>query len=706
MRKIVVFNNRVARVTLEGDVEQTRDGEYAARGIVKVVVSAKQMSKERFLHAFYESLFAANESYEAALEEFGPGFVDDDMLPDLGKAAIRLHSKTLCEWRDPTFTIDQYDDFYNDAGTTCEKDSADAARMCLATGAGSLEYTLNMAQVAEMVEAPLLAGRLQWRPSIDICIGVFLDFQKAQGEGTWFKTLNEGFTLCPASLPLQAIMLDAATRRYRLIAGPATGSARFVRAPSAIVRIEPDPVPAPAGCTSTLVTWPKTASPVDLLAIGTQGDMALGYEALGYAQRSYYRIEITGAPTPDKPFEITDESIDDFDVVALKLNEDGTMVPAKEATLAIVPPGEGDLWNATVIGEAYDRHVVLSVDQTRGPRAARNDSNEVLKAPDDYILRRVDALHVTLTVDNLVLTKTLLVGITLPRWFPLEGSKEETHLRTNYATVLQGLRDAIARYNREHGPPARFNVVAENGFDKLSAGDFLFRHNASDAIANRYYFTMPEQVESNGKCVNEWLTMLYGCPQPESRPPPMTEAALVARIIELHKAKGDKLTPGDVFSLGLEETGGDIGGALLICHNTMRSLARDCGDSLRTGVNALDKEKFDKIFLTIRGGYRCSDGAAGAKKDENCAQANFANDYAGPWYHFFGTAYYEIYTTTPDDKTPADNRWARTANVLEQWYREYCPTSWQDPDPEKEYVNRWGIAAADQLLGERPWSRE
>ena len=58
--------------------------------------------------------------------------------------------------------------------------------------------------------------------------------------------------------------------------------------------------------------------------------------------------------------------------------------------------------------------------------------------------------------------------------------------------------------------------------------------------------------------------------------------------------------PGEVFGLGLEETRGDIGAALLISHNTLRSLARACGDDLRTGIRALDSGRFDKLFITRR----------------------------------------------------------------------------------------------------------
>lgn len=702
MRKIVVFNNMAARVTLEGDVDHVQDGPYTARGRIKLVVNAKAMAKERFVRKYYESLFGSEDSYEEAREANGEGFLNDidDMLPDLGKPTIRVHSKTLCEWKDPSFTISHYDDVWNDAGMECGEDSAEAARMCLGSGGSSLEVALDMTELAKTIEALFLAGSLESIPSIDLMIGVFLDFQAAQSEGTWFKTVSFGMKLEPALLSTQAIILDAATRRYRLIAGPTAGAVRFVTRPTVHVSLMPDPVAAPAECTSALVTWDGSGLP-ELLALGPNGDMSFAYKAILYAQHAYHCLHVT--PDEDKPFELTLDTIADFDAMAMKAGDDGTMVPASDAVVTVEPPSERDLWAAVVVGEAHHRHVVLSIDQVRGARAARNDSKALLKSPEDYVLRRIEALRVKLVVGTFELTRTLLVGITLPRWFALEGRDEETHLRTNYATVMQGLRDAITRYNGAHAIPAHFNVVARDGFDKITAGNFLFRHDASDAIAERYFFTRADEVDQNCETACDWLNTMWGCPRPAERPPKLTEAALLVRMIELREAKGDKLTPGDVFGVGLEETGGDIGAALLISHNTLRSLARDCGDSIRTGIEALDKDRFDKLFITIRGGYRCSDGFAGARKDATCAESNFAGDNAGPWYHLFGTAYYETYTATPGDSTPSDNRWARTANVLEQWYREYCPTSWQDPDPEKEYVNRWGIAAADELLTEQPW---
>ena len=225
---MVVFNGAAARVTLEGDVEEQRPGEYSARGRVLVQVSAKTMAKERFLREFYECLPGSNESYEEAIEEHGPlGGVTDDLLPALGSPTIRIHSRTLCEWKDAEFTVDQYDDIWNDAGMQSGADSAAAARMRLGSGGAELEITLEMKQLAEMIAARFTAGRLQWPPSIDLRIGVFLDYQAAQGEGALFKTVSLDITLGPAPLPLQAIVLDAAARRYRLIAGPA----RAARAP-------------------------------------------------------------------------------------------------------------------------------------------------------------------------------------------------------------------------------------------------------------------------------------------------------------------------------------------------------------------------------------------------------------------------------------------------------------------------------------------
>ena len=163
-----------------------------------------------------------------------------------------------------------------------------------------------------------------------------------------------------------------------------------------------------------------------------------------------------------------------------------------------------------------------------------------------------------------------------------------------------------------------------------------------------------------------------------------------------------KLTPADVLRLALQQRKGDLREALLLAHNTLRSLAR-AGDERMTGISP-DPEFFKKNMATLRAG----------------------EDNAGPWYHLFGTAYFGVQargdyammplTAIPDAASKsAMNLWGKltkllggaktsrqesdaaslVANELEQFYRTWVQG--RESDPEKYCFNVWGAQIAAWL---------
>lgn len=176
-------------------------------------------------------------------------------------------------------------------------------------------------------------------------------------------------------------------------------------------------------------------------------------------------------------------------------------------------------------------------------------------------------------------------------------------------------------------------------------------------------------------------------------------------------AGGDPhLAPGDVYRLALELSQGDSTQAMLLSHNTLRSLARE-GDVGQTLVPK-DLAFYDKYLIKVR------DGA----------------DNAGPWYHLFGTGYYamvddgdygEALTAGGMTAATLGGGWtvfgvrsllllaaaggaghlalsnSDVTNALEQLYREQI--SGRTPDPEKFCYNVWGAVIGGLVYSSLPF---
>ncbi len=196
-----------------------------------------------------------------------------------------------------------------------------------------------------------------------------------------------------------------------------------------------------------------------------------------------------------------------------------------------------------------------------------------------------------------------------------------------------------------------------------------------------------------------------------------TERGLQRRLIDRANELGTatqpaKLTPGEVLEIALELNGGHLNQALLASHNLLRAVSR--GDTAAADLPLYDNGFVDRYLVPLRDG-------------EN----------GGPWYHVFGTAYYEV--VSQGDWGPwiatggAVAAWgsgmlsggatlvlggialawqntsdasgttgaSRVANGLEQYVRE----NWtgQRPDPEKYCFNVWGAQVGKRLYERLPY---
>jgi hypothetical protein len=482
-----------------------------------------------------------------------------------------------------------------------------------------------------------------------------------------------------------------------------------------------------------------------------------------------YYLEIS-----EKTLDLKADNIQNLDAKAYKELEDGSLLEAPEAVIVIDLMDLSTLIGYQTLGEyPHDRRFVLSIDQKKGSLAAFNEKKTALSDPKEFVLDKDEIVRVTAHAGTTRVSYDVKVHITLNRWFPLcfgvkfewlhaqPDLKKETHLRTNYETVLQDFRDAIARYD-EAQRQMTFSKSAHFAFSyrsflesldpdnpenyipflppvqddmwtrdpKMAAGMFLFSHAPPPEVGRMFYFTTPEEKKEIEKKANVWIQerrwsdgTIPRSPDVPSAPPE-TEAALALKIL----TTGKPISAGGIFYLALVETEGDIGAAMLLAHNTLRSFARQLGDAQGTGLTALDpkirdedfkkdsnwdpNKNFNRKFKKIRGGYRIIDGKQGEPKNETVEDSDFAMDTSGPIYHLFGTAFFEIFTSGPveEGSSPGQQGWGQMGNKMEQWYREMIPNkwwrpSWNEPDPEKYCVNLWGIAIADEFLNTRPWEK-
>ncbi len=289
----------------------------------------------------------------------------------------------------------------------------------------------------------------------------------------------------------------------------------------------------------------------------------------------------------------------------------------------------------------------------------------------------------------------------------------------------------IERYQREH-PEAPAYVSVPRGGGSDVALNWLFAEggamanltHAGEMASEDFVFTDRAEarrlVARQSRLLDGRLPARHG-----------TEGALLRAIVKTSSDEQRRLEPGDVFYLALEQAGGDARLATLLAHNTLRSLARGA-DADYTGV-AQDLSAFQKYLAPLRGGTEelpDFHAVEGTPQPGNAGDSQpldrpavklgpdpFAGDNAGPWYHLFGTAYFELQVEgefqtsvlrdllaaerpAAPDRLPAgkieSSRASRLANTLEQYYREKLGGA--QSDPEKYCFNVWG-AEIGALLG-------
>ena len=279
----------------------------------------------------------------------------------------------------------------------------------------------------------------------------------------------------------------------------------------------------------------------------------------------------------------------------------------------------------------------------------------------------------------------------------MDDVRYNTKIRKGYDKLADDFGGAVDDYNGKFPTnPARSLPVNENAMPQILS--WLFTEGGmSESYSKAMTFNTlsPQELQKKLKKKEISSKQLWG-----------TEPGLFESMSEMAKQKG-KLSPKDVLMLALKHREGKLNEAMLLAHNTLRSLARG-GDYMYTAVN-VDQKFIADHLETIREG-----------------------DNAGPWYHLFGTSYFEIETRSSfgplrdliwlkdlgkdtanklmealglsSDGAPAVDTMSTLANMAEQIYREQL--GGRIADPEKWCFNLWGARLGSMLLqkvqGPRP----
>ncbi|MFO1494830.1 MAG: hypothetical protein U1F26_09230 [Lysobacterales bacterium] len=262
--------------------------------------------------------------------------------------------------------------------------------------------------------------------------------------------------------------------------------------------------------------------------------------------------------------------------------------------------------------------------------------------------------------------------------------------------------EAIARYNAEN---AQQTYATDNVMGVLPAISWLAHQGGTlNVVSKQFVFASDADRERWQRARTRTL--------PDTDAGVGTERALQSAIYSASKAAGRKLHPGDVFYLALQQRQGNVKDALLLAHNTLRSMAR-VNDNELTDVS--QDIPFINDYL-----------------EQSVVQRNDLQN-AGIWYHLFGTAYFEmqargewgvntlaqltvdgggdlmfdalqemheIYKTDPTLQIPQNRSSISVlANQVEQLYRKLKDS--QADDPDKYCYNVYGAQLGAWLYREK-----
>lgn len=263
-----------------------------------------------------------------------------------------------------------------------------------------------------------------------------------------------------------------------------------------------------------------------------------------------------------------------------------------------------------------------------------------------------------------------------------------TGLRTSRDELLAGFASVIVAYNAAH-QDARAHSPVSSASATMGAINWLWEVGGLNS-----------KIWGIRKVVGNVPTEGYVT---------HTEPRLAQKI----SSSTHPLSPAEVFSIALDLNKGDVTNALLAAHNTLRALGRgDMVDQELIGVSRAEPSLYGTHLAVLRSG----------------------GEDSGPWYHLFGTAYFELLSTETGkgaeaaqalafgaDGTPAAASEVGTAvataadhfagrlpvtsslsdfaNWLEQKIRARHGSK---PDAEKYCMNVWGAqlgAALAQAMG-------
>lgn len=289
-------------------------------------------------------------------------------------------------------------------------------------------------------------------------------------------------------------------------------------------------------------------------------------------------------------------------------------------------------------------------------------------------------------------------------------------MRYDYAGLQNAFNDAIRRYADETN---RRPTVHDNLLGTLPAISWLFTEGSllgEVAGASDFVFVTAEER-------SKWQN---GIPTTNAGLSPGNEVYFYNSIYEAAKAAKRKLTLSDVIYLALKQRNGEMKEAMLLAHNTFRSLARYRDNAI---LGAVGMRASDREFTLVS---HSPDFIAENIEPLLDPPPQGQDQNNGALYHLFGTAYFEmqargsigenmvfdlawdssmdqvhdqietmrkVLKQDPQLTSPANMAvYSRAANLFEQWYRTRKGA--QD-DPWKFCYNIYGAQIGSWLYRER-----
>lgn len=295
-------------------------------------------------------------------------------------------------------------------------------------------------------------------------------------------------------------------------------------------------------------------------------------------------------------------------------------------------------------------------------------------------------------------------------------------MRMDYADLQKAFNDAIKKYvDKTNQRP----YVDDNLMGTLPALEWLGSEGGALGVLGSPYSKLFVFVSNGDR--EKW----------GKKPPtkttgmiPGTEVYYYNSLFEAAQKAGRKLSLSELIFMALEQRRGNMKEAMLLAHNTFRSLARnrEGGPRIETGKVKVDLTATDRDYTLVNYAPEFLDESVVALIDPpplGAAQSH------GALYHLFGTAYFEMHARgsigensianwmwdsrmdelndnlarmrkilaeDPQLKQPGNaSLYSRATNLFEQWYR----TGVSPDDPWKFCYNVYGAQIGSWLYRER-----